>query len=167
MWDINLTNEESCVYFKESSVLWRCCSRFALTNAKGSFESGKFSVKITCESGKSFTTGCRLPPKSRNSGTLLSCPPPPPPTSGAARVAPRPEEARRERDHSRPRRGGAALGQTRHQRHLFARPGSSSVAGRRGAALYVASFARVGADDGVWHDDPRSGHGGEMLQDGR
>ena len=40
------------------------------TNAKGSFESGKFTLKITCESGKLFTTGCRLPPKSTNFGTL-------------------------------------------------------------------------------------------------
>ena len=41
-----------------------------LTNAKGSFESGKFTLKITCESEKLFTTGCRLPPKSTNFGTL-------------------------------------------------------------------------------------------------
>ena len=72
MWDMNSINEESRVDFdfKESQVLWRCCWRFALTNAKGSFESGKFTLKITCESGKLFTTGCRLPPKSTNFGTL-------------------------------------------------------------------------------------------------
>ena len=72
MWDMNSINEESRVDFdfKESPVLWRCCWRSALTNAKGSFESGKFTLKITCESGKLFTTGCRLPSKSTNFGTL-------------------------------------------------------------------------------------------------
>ena len=71
MWDMNSIKEESRVDFKERPVLWRCCWRFALTNAKGSFESGKFTLKITCESGKLFTTECRLPPKSTNFGTLL------------------------------------------------------------------------------------------------
>ena len=70
MWDMNSINEESRVDFKESPVLWRCYCCFALTNAKGSFESGKFALKITCESGKLFTTGCCLPPKSTNFGTL-------------------------------------------------------------------------------------------------
>ena len=70
MWYMNSINEGSCLDFKESPVLWRCCWRFALTNAKGSFESGKFTLNITCEGGKLFTTGCRLPPKSTNFGTL-------------------------------------------------------------------------------------------------
>ena len=55
----------------ESDSLKCCCWRFALTNAKGSFESGKFTLKITCESGKLFTTECRLPHKSTNFETLL------------------------------------------------------------------------------------------------
>ena len=73
MWDMNSINEESRGDLKESPVLWRCFWRFALTYAKGSFESGKFTLKITCESGKLFTTGCRLPPKSTNFGTLVWC----------------------------------------------------------------------------------------------
>ena len=107
MWDMDSINEESHVDFKGSPVFWRCCWRFALTNAKGSFESGKFTLNITCESGKLFTTGCRPPPKSTNFGALttrvwirhrmenrrslplvaalvssiLSPPPPPPPPS--------------------------------------------------------------------------------------
>ena len=72
MWDMNSINEESRVDFNRSPVLWRCCWRFALTNAKGSFESGKFSLKITCESVKLFNTGCRVPPKSSNFGTLYT-----------------------------------------------------------------------------------------------
>ena len=70
MWDVNSINEESRVNFKENPVLRHCCWRFALTNAKGLFESGKFTLKITCESEILFTTGCRLPPKSTNFGTL-------------------------------------------------------------------------------------------------
>ena len=50
MCDMNSINEESRVDFGESPVLWRCSWRFALTNAKGSFESGKFTLKITFES---------------------------------------------------------------------------------------------------------------------
>ena len=55
----------------ESDSLKCCCWRFALTNAKGSFERGKFTLKITCESRKLFTTGCRLPHKSTNFGIEL------------------------------------------------------------------------------------------------
>ena len=43
---------------------------FALTNVKGLFESGKFTLKMTCESGKLVTTGCHLPPKSTKFGIL-------------------------------------------------------------------------------------------------
>ena len=63
MWYMYSINEESRVDFKESPVLWLCCWLFGLTSAKGLFESGKFTLKITCEGGKLFTTGCRLPPK--------------------------------------------------------------------------------------------------------
>ena len=68
--DINSINEDSSVDFKESPVLWRGVGVLHSLMPKGSFESGKFTLKITCESGKLFTTGCCLPPKSRNSGTL-------------------------------------------------------------------------------------------------
>ena len=70
MWDMNSINEEGRVYFKESRSIMALLLTFALTTAKGSFESGKLILKITCESGKLFTTGCRLPPKSTNFGTL-------------------------------------------------------------------------------------------------
>ena len=42
----------------------------ALTNAKGSFESGKFTLKAVSESGKVLIIGCRLPPKSTHFGML-------------------------------------------------------------------------------------------------
>ena len=41
-----------------------------VTNAKSSAESEKFTLKIRSESGKLFTNGCHLPPKSTNFGTL-------------------------------------------------------------------------------------------------
>ena len=43
-----------------------------VTNVKASVESGKFILKIRSESGKLFTIGCHLPPKSTNFVTLLT-----------------------------------------------------------------------------------------------
>ena len=48
----------------------------ALISAEGlvELESGKFTLKITSESGKLFTIGCHLPPKSAHFGTLAVTP---------------------------------------------------------------------------------------------
>ena len=91
------------------------------------------------------------------------------PTSraGAARSTARAEETSRERHHPGTRRGGTTLCQTRHQRHLFARSGSASVAGGRRAALHVPALARRGSDDGVGNDHAGLGDGRQMLPDGR
>ena len=70
MWDMNSINEESRVYFKEMACIMSLCWRLHSLMPKGSFESGKFTLKIACDSGQLFTIGCRLPPKSANFGTL-------------------------------------------------------------------------------------------------
>ena len=66
MWDDNSINVENM----DISILLRLWQCYGSHYVKTSVESMKFTFKVRSESGKLFTIGCHLPPKSTNFETL-------------------------------------------------------------------------------------------------